>query len=221
MRVPIGQCVSRTFTTEVEPSDSGRSSIKRLRVSTASEPPDASTEPATTRKPLPRAPRCGSRSGVWGISVSVGVDQTGLRGAWYWLPLAGSHSGTLVTARFSGTLWPFPLARFSGTLVPFTVPVFRAGILFFVGEEIARLPLHKVAGGQLLHVSQLSQSPVWGVALAFDAKAVALGHDGEAVVFPLAEPAGYLIPMRADLFGSLPLGEINSSIVMKITIVAS
>ena len=58
MRVPTGCLTGFTLTTVVVPSRSGRSTIRRLRVMTTSEPPEASTAPATTRRPLPSAPRC-------------------------------------------------------------------------------------------------------------------------------------------------------------------
>ena len=62
IRVPTGNLTGFTLTTVVEPSRSGLSSMRRLPVVTTRKPSDASTLPATTRRPLPSAPRVGSRS---------------------------------------------------------------------------------------------------------------------------------------------------------------
>ena len=64
MRVPSVCLASVTLRTVVEPLASGRSAMRLLRVITVSEPDDASTAPATTRKPLPSCPRCGSRNSL-------------------------------------------------------------------------------------------------------------------------------------------------------------
>src|SRR6516162_890831 len=60
-RVPIGKSTGSMLTIVVEPSCSGRSSIRRLPVMTVSLPREARTAPATTRSPLPSAPRVGRR----------------------------------------------------------------------------------------------------------------------------------------------------------------
>ena len=64
MRVPTGNLTALTLMTVVAPSRSGRSSMRRLRVMTVRVPPLTRTALATTRRPLPRAPRCGSRSSL-------------------------------------------------------------------------------------------------------------------------------------------------------------
>ena len=64
IRVPRLRSARATRTTLVEPSGSGRSSIRLPRVVTASDPPEASTLPATTRRPLPSAPRVGNRNSL-------------------------------------------------------------------------------------------------------------------------------------------------------------
>ena len=56
-----GRSAGFTLTTVVVPSRSGRSTIRLSRVMTLREPPEARTAPATTRRPLPRAPRWGRR----------------------------------------------------------------------------------------------------------------------------------------------------------------
>ena len=48
----------------VVPSNFGRNVMRRLRVMTTSVPSDASTAPATTRRPLPSWPRCGRRKSL-------------------------------------------------------------------------------------------------------------------------------------------------------------
>ena len=63
-RVPAWFATGFTLTTDVVPSCSGRSSMRLPRVVTASEPFDAMTLPATTRRPLPCAPRVGSRQSL-------------------------------------------------------------------------------------------------------------------------------------------------------------
>ena len=77
MRVPIGNSTLVARTTVVVPSRSGRSSIRRSRVMTASEPPDASTAPATTRRPLPSAPRCRQPQQLGGDHRAGDAEQAG------------------------------------------------------------------------------------------------------------------------------------------------
>ena len=62
--VPTWVLTGFTLTTVVDPSRSGRSSIRLPPVVTTSEPSDARTAPATTRRPLPSAPRVGSRNSL-------------------------------------------------------------------------------------------------------------------------------------------------------------
>jgi hypothetical protein len=63
-RVPTGKATSVMSRTVVVPSRSGCSLIRRLRVTTDSDPSDASTAPATARNPLPSAPRDGRRNNL-------------------------------------------------------------------------------------------------------------------------------------------------------------
>ncbi len=67
-RVPVVPSARPSQTALVVPSSCGSSRSDRPFVRTRSWPPDARTAPATTRRPLPSAPRVGNRTSFVEVS---------------------------------------------------------------------------------------------------------------------------------------------------------